>query len=178
MQTIYGWEMDHDVPLLKLEGQLNGQIQKSVALYLTDLLYLVDVCLYCRIDKERRETKYIKTEEDYNVSTALASNAIIQFLQNDPVFNAQIKKDGIKNYVTEEIVKTLFTELTGKPKYKEYSSLSEPGLARDKEVINIILKKIFQSNKALEHHLEEIFINYDDDNALLLHIISKYCESI
>jgi N utilization substance protein B len=177
MQTLYAWEIDRDIPLVKLEGHLKGQIQKSVALYLTDLLYIVEVCRYSMVDKAKRLAKYIKTDDDKNASTTIAANAIAKFLENDDQFNAFVKKDGISNYVVQDIVRDLFTDLSAKTKYKEYAALTAPTLLQDKEMIGFMLKKNLQANKDFEHHLEEIFINYEDDQALLLHIIGKHVDS-
>lgn len=177
MQTLYAWETDKDTPIHKLEGHLRSQVQKSVSLYLTNLLYLVEVCNYSMVDKAKRLAKYIQTEEDANTRTTIAANALIMYLQSDPQFTEPVKKDGIRNYIDENLVKTLYTELTSKTKYKEYSALDKPTLEQDKEIINYIIKKVFDSNKDLELHLEEIFINYDDDNGLLLHVLTKYVDS-
>ena len=177
MQALYAWEMDHDTPVMKLEGQLKTQIQKSITLYLTDLTYLIDVCQYSMVDKAKRLAKYIKTDEDKNASTTIAANAIINFLQEDPQLIASVKKEGVKNYVDEEVVKSVYNDLCSKPKYKEYCALEKPSFEEDKEIIQFILRKVFLSNKELENHLEELFINYDDDNALLLHIIGKYVDT-
>ena len=177
MQTLYSWEIDQETPLVKLEGYLKGQIEKSISLYLTNLVYLIEVCEYANADSAQRKTKFIKTEEDENASTTIASNAIVKFLQTDEYFNDAVKKAGIRNYVTGDIVKELFTDLSSKPKYKEYTAVANPGLKEDKEIINFILKKILSANKSLESHLEEIFTNYDDDNSLLLHILSKYVDA-
>lgn len=177
MQALYAWEVDHEIPLTKLEGHLKGQVQKSVSLYLSNLLYLEEVCRYSLVDKAKRLAKFIKTEEDEKASTTIAGNTIIAFLQNDARFNSYIKKDGIHNYIKEDVVKDLFNELSSKAKYKEYAALEKPTIEQDKEIINYILKKVFQGNKDLEHHLEEIFINYDDDQSLLLHILTKYVDA-
>ena len=177
MQSLYAWEIDKDTAVHKLEGHLKSQVQKSVSLYLTNLLYLVEVCNYSMIDKAKRLAKYIQTEEDTNARTTIAANSIIQYLQNDPQFTEPVKKDGIRNYIDENIVKNLFAELASKTKYKEYSALDTPTIEQDKDIVNYIIKKLFDSNKDLELHLEEIFINYDDDNGLLLHVLTKYIDA-
>ena len=171
MQALYAWEMDHETPVIKLEGQLKTQIQKSITLYLTDLTYLIEVCQYSMVDKAKRLAKYIKTEADEKASTTIAANAIVTFLQSDEQLAASVKKEGVRNYVDEEIVKGLFNDLCSRQKYKDYCALEKPSFEDDKDIIQFILRKVFQSNKDLEHHLEELFINYDDDNALLLHIL-------
>lgn len=177
MQALYAWETDREVPLVKLEGHLKSQIDKSVSLYITNLLYLVEVCNYSMVDKAKRMAKYVKTEEDNNASTTIAANSIIRFLQADEQLNALVKSAGLRNYIAEDVVKELFTEMSGKEKYKEYSNLATPSLEQDRDILIYIVKKIFQGNKNMAQHLEEIFINYEDDNTLLLHIISKYIEA-
>jgi transcription antitermination protein NusB len=177
MQTLYGWEMDQESALAKMENHLRFSIQKSVSLYLTNLLYLVEVSQYSMVDKARRLAKYIQTEEDGKASTTIAANSIIKFLLADEQFNAFVKKEGVRNYVNEETVKHLFNELQTRQKYKEYAALASPTVEQDKEIIGYVLKKVFSSVKDFEHHLEELFINYHDDNGLILHILSKYVEA-
>lgn len=177
MQELYAWEMDRELPVHKLEGHLNGQIGKSVALYVTNLNYLIEVCNYSLVDKAKRLAKYIQTEEDTSASTSIAANSIIQFLQADDLYVYFAKTHGTHHHVNQDVVKNLFTELAAKPKYKEYSAISKPTAEEDKDIINFIIKKVFQGSKELGHHLEELFINFDDDNALLLHILGKYIDA-
>ncbi len=177
MQELYSWEMDKEIPLHKLEGHLSGQIAKSGSLYLTNLLYLVEVCNYSMVDKAKRLAKYIQTEDDTNARTTIAANVVIQNLQADELFTASVKKEGIRNYISEDIVRDIFNEFATKQKYKDYSALEKPTLEQDKDIIAYLLKKLFDNHKDLEHHLEEIFINYDDDNSLLLHVLGKYVDA-
>ncbi|MBL0310590.1 MAG: transcription antitermination factor NusB [Bacteroidetes bacterium] len=177
MQALYAWEMDHDTPLTRLEGLLKTQIQRSVSLYLTHLQFLMDVCQYSLVDKAKRLAKYIKTEEDEKASTTIAANRIILFLEQDALYNDFVKKENIRHMVSEGTVRNLFIELATKQKYKDYAKLEQPTAKEDKEIISFIFKKIFATNKELEQHLEEHFINYDDDNALLLHVTGKYVDA-
>jgi len=177
MQELYSWEMDHDIPLQKLEGHLGGQIVKSGSLYLTNLLYLVEICNFSMVDKAKRLSKYIQTEDDTNARTTIAANAVILNLQADEQFTSSVKKEGIRNYISDDIVRDIFNELAAKQKYKDYSALDKPTLEQDKDIISYIIKKLLDTHKDLEAHLEEIFINYDDDNGLLLHVLGKYIDA-
>lgn len=178
MQALYAWEIDRDTSLDRLEVLLKNQIDRSVSLYITDLLYLSEVCRYSMVDKAKRMAKYVKSEADENASTTIAANRIVKYLETDGEFNSHLKKDGIRHNINDEIVKSLFNDLLAKERYKEYASLTDtPDLAQDKDIINFILKKVMPVSETLENHLEELFINYDDDNALLLHILTKYVEA-
>lgn len=177
MQVLYAWEMDRDLPIIKLENQLQQQIQRSVDLYLANLQYLVEVCNYSMVDKARRLAKFVKTEEDEKASTTIAANRIVRYLQENEQFNSLSKKGNVHHYISEDVVKHLFNDLVTRPKYKEYAALQHPTLEQDREILDLLIKKVFSGDKNLTQHLEETFINFEDDNSLLLLIISKYLES-
>lgn len=177
MQALYAWEIDRETPLERLDTLLKNQIQRSVALYLTNLLYVKEVCQYSLVDKAKRMAKFVKTEADEKANTTIAANRIVKYLDTDGVFNSYIKKENIAYNIQEEVVKSLFNELTSKDRYKEYAALAAPDLHQDKDIIGFLIKKIFTADTNLENHLEELYINYQDDNSLLLHILSKYVEA-
>src|SRR5438046_2218140 len=114
MQELYRWEMDHEIPLQKLEEHLKTQVQKSLSLYLTNLLFLVEVCQHSLVDKAKRLARYIKSEADEKASTTIASNTVIRFLSEDKLFQSFVKKEGINNYLDGEIAKNMFSEISSK----------------------------------------------------------------
>lgn len=177
MQALYAREMNRDLTLQFLQNQMQSSITKAVSLYLTNLLYLVEVCRYSMVDKAKRLSKFIQTEEDKNASTTIAANRIIRYLEDNAGFNSLVKSSNVNHFVQEDIVKNIFTILAGKQKYKEYAATAEPTLQQDKEIISYILKKIFEDNAELAQYLDEHFLNFHDDEDLLLFILSKYADS-
>ena len=176
MQSLYSIEMNPDVPMATLENELEKNIDRSVALYLTNLAYMVEVCQYSLVDAARRMAKYIKTEEDEKPSTQIAANRIVVFLQNNKAYNALLKQHKIHNYVDPEAVKAMFAMLRDKYTYKNYIANVTPTLDQDKEIIGLIVKKILAKSKEFEAQIEEHFINFDDDQLLLNHVMQKYVE--
>lgn len=176
MQALYSLEINPDVTLAALEGDLDKSIDRSVALYLTNLAYMVEVCQYSLVDKARRMAKYIKTEEDANASTLIAANRIIVFLQNHKSYNDHLKQYKVHNYISTDVTKSMFNMMYDKYTYKNYIANTAPTLEQDKEVIGLIIKKILAKNKEFEAQLEDNFINYDDDQQLLNHVMQKYAE--
>jgi N utilization substance protein B len=176
MQVLFGYELNKDNALSFLESLLQGSINKSTALYLTNLAYIKAVGEYSMVDAAKRMAKYIQTEEDKKASTLIAANRIVKYLAENKVFNDTCKKEGIHNYIDQEVVKSIFTDLKAKERYKNYCSLSEPDLAADREIIVYLVKKVFAGNKDLNILLDEQFVNFDDDILLLNHVIQKYAE--
>ena len=176
MQALYSAQVNPDVPLSTLENELDKSIDRSVALYLTNLAYFVEVCQYSLVDTARRLAKYIKTEDDNNASTLIAANRLVVYLQNHKAYNAMLKQYKIYNYVDQEVVKAMFNMMYDKYTYKNYIANTAPTLEQDKEVAGLIIKKILAKNKEFEAQLEDNFINFDDDQLLLNHVMQKYAE--
>ncbi|MCW3126926.1 MAG: NusB antitermination factor [Bacteroidetes bacterium] len=176
MQALYSLEINPDVTLATLESDLDKNIDRSVALYLTNLSYLVEICQYSLVDKARRMAKYIKTEEDELASTLIAANRIVVYLQNNKSYNDHLKQYKIHNYIDVEVTKAMFNMLHDKYTYKNYIANTAPTLEQDQEVVGLIVKKILAKNKEFEAQLEDNFINYDDDQQLLNHVMQKYVE--
>ncbi|MFN8310538.1 MAG: transcription antitermination factor NusB [Chitinophagales bacterium] len=177
MQVLFGLEMNPDIPLASLEGDLEKSMARSLKLYLTDLAYLIDVCEYSMVDAARRMARHVKTEADKNISTQIAANAVVQFLKTNPRFQTYCKTEKIHNYVSQDVVKDLFVAWSSKPKYKEYAALAKPTAEQDIELLSFLVKKILATNEELEAHLEEFFMNYSDDQQLLTHVLLKYLEN-
>jgi N utilization substance protein B len=176
MQTLYVRELGDPVNLPFLEGQLKNSLHKSTQLYLTLIKFLIEVCLYVLEDKNKRLSKFLKTDEDVSLNTLLAKNKIILNLLQDEVLQQYLEAEKISHNIEADVVKHLYHELIAKPRYKEYIKLSESTLEADIDILAYLVKNILSKDPALDKHLEEIFVNADDDSATLWLVIQKYIE--
>lgn len=176
MQVLFSLEMNPEQPLSVLEKLLEKNIDLSISLYLTNLAYMIETCKYSMVDAAKRMAKYIKTEEDENASTLIASNRIVTFIEQQQTYQALYKKFHIHNYIDQEVVKSMFNVLREKYSYKQYIAIAKPTLEEDKDVMGIVCKKILQKNKEFEAHVEDLFTNFEDDQLLLTHLIQKFVE--
>ncbi len=174
MQTLFGREMSSEIPLQFLEGQLKSNIQRSSALYLTLLEYICAVCRYANTDKDRRSGKYLKTNEDINLSTLITRNRITTAIAESVSLQASMKKEKVAQWIDEELVRKLYLQLVALPRYKEYAKLSESTLDADIDMVGFLVKNILTKNSDLDKHLEENFMNVDDDSGTIWIVIQKY----
>lgn len=177
MQTLYARELSDDVSLQFLEGQLKTTLERSTLLYFTLIQYTIDVCLYVLEDKNKRMSKFLKTNDDILLNTIMANNRVVQALREDLVLQQYLKKEKISNYVDTDIVRQLYAELAGKQRYKEYSKLGESTLEADVDMLLFMVKHILTKNSILDKHLEENFINTDDDSGTLWLVLQRYIEN-
>ena len=176
MQVLYSREANADIPLDTLEQALQTSIDRAVTLYLTNIAYMTEVCQYAVIDAAKRMAKYIKTEEDVNISTQIAASKIVAYLADSTAYQRLLKKHHIATFIDSDIVRGLFQALRDKYSYKEYTAKATPTIADEKDILELIVKKIIFKSKELTAHLEEHFVNYDDDQLLLNHVLQKYIE--
>lgn len=177
MQTLYVRELHDEETLKFLEGQLKSNLHRSNMLYLTMIQYIIEVCLYVLEDKNRRLAKFLKTQEDLKLNTILARNKVVEALIADETLQLYFKQEKVGQYIDTDIIRQLYLEVTEKQRYKEYIKLEEATIEADVDILAYIIKHVLTKNKTLDKHLEETFVNMDDDSGTLWMVLQKYVES-
>lgn len=176
MQTLYVRELHDEETLKFLEGQLKNNLHRSNMLYLTMIQYIIEVCLYVLEDKNRRLAKFLKTQEDLALNTILARNKVVEALRADETLQLYFKQEKVSQYIDADIIRQLYIEVTEKQRYKEYIKLEETTIEADVDILAYIIKQVLTKNKTLDKHLEETFVNMDDDSGTLWMVLQKYVE--
>jgi N utilization substance protein B len=177
MQTLYVRELGDTASLQFLEGQLKTSLHRSNQLYLTLIHYIIDVCLYVLEDKNKRQAKFLKTKEDLSLNTILARNKVIEALRADSRLQQYFEQEKISKHIDVDVVRQLYNEIIEKPRYKEYIKLEEATLEADIDILAYIIKNILTKNHVLDKHLEEVFVNMDDDSGTLWLVLQKYVDA-
>lgn len=178
MQVLYGYELNKELGLSTLEQQLTKSTEKTVSLYLAYITYLYELTQYSLVDVAIRMAKYIKTEDDKNLSTQLAVAPILQSLFENSEWKAFLATEKTFSLIDKEVVKSLFTQLRTKQRYKDFCAHENPTNTQFNDLLAYIVKKVITDNDLLESQMEEKFSNFDDDSFLLLHLIQKFFEGL
>lgn len=177
MQVLYSKELSPDTTLRFLEGQLDTNINRTVGLYITLLQYAIEVCKYSMVDKAKKMAKYIQTDEDKMVSTLVAANRVVLALEDNLEYQKLYKQYNVTQNIDRDLVRKLYTELTTKLRYKEFAKLNTSTLEADKDILAFLVKQVFTKSEDLDMHMEELFVNSDDDGQLLMLVIQKFIEA-
>ncbi|SMO67579.1 NusB antitermination factor [Solitalea koreensis] len=173
LQTLYAFYQAEVKDIQAFEKSLLQNVAKVNESYLTLLNLIIEVANYTEIDAQERASKYIPTEEDLNVNTRLASNQLIKQLT---VFNNLIeetKRLKINFSNDQEIIRTLFKELSVTPEYAIYCQSEEHTLKEDRDILTFLVKKVFPKSILLEQMMEERFINWPIDKPTVYSMVSK-----
>ncbi len=172
MQTIYtlstleqGMKPGEPVQLL----QRHFDQSKELFLYLT--YFLFEVAGYAEKDSYLRSSKHLPSQADLNVNTKIAGNELLWKIKEDPSYQQQLGKAKFENLVDKELVKKLYLELVDSPQYKAYTSVNDRSTKEEREILEFIFNDLIIPNEVFISHLEEHFMNWDDDADMVIQLV-------
>lgn len=175
MQSLYSLETEStDIDLVKAEKLLLTKIELSHKLLLHLIHVITEVALYAERDAARRAGKYLPTDNDLSVKTKIAGNTIIWKIKNDEGFHSALQHFGLNTLMQEDQIKNIYQQLLQSPEYEEYNEPGERNKQSEKQILEFIFKNLMLQDEAFLTHLEENFINWDDDGDNMVVIISSY----
>jgi transcription antitermination protein NusB len=142
---------------------------KELFLYLT--YFLTEVAGYAETDAYVRSGKHLPTKEDLNVNTKIAGNELVWKIKEDPSFQLETGKAKPEQRLDKELVKKIYTQLVELPAYKQYISTNERNPKDEKNILEVILNELLLPSEVFIAHLEENFMNWDDDADMVIQLL-------
>lgn len=173
MQVLYAQEMHASDKTGLIHKQLKQRVHRAEDLYYTYMLYLKEICEYALVESAKRSSKFIKSDEDIDFNTEIATNSVLVLFREDAFFKDIIKSRSLSGLVEPKIVRDLFLQLIATNKYKVYSEKANRSEIDEVEILRYIIKKVIGASELLDDFLEEHFINLTDDHFLTLQSMQK-----
>lgn len=178
MQSLYTSDsITNDVNVADANKLLKKQFELSRQLFLYLTYFLTEVARYAEKDSVKKAGKHLPSAADLNINTKIAGNELLWKIIEEPSYKAACAEIKPQYLVDEDLLKKTYETLTNTEDYKDYINVP----ARDKRSEKIILEFIFTNlmlpNENFINHIEEHFINWDDDaemmNVLMLNYLQK-----
>jgi N utilization substance protein B len=158
MQTLY--------TLTSLEHDADGN-KAAARRILNDKLYIVRIAQYAETDAAQRSARYLKSAEDMNVDTGIATNGFVMKLPGNASFNEKIKKDKLERFIDGDWVKKIYQALAKSEEYQKYITVKTHTPAEEKNIIQYIWEKQMLENEGLISHFNDELPGWEDDEALI-----------
>ena len=142
---------------------------KELFLYLT--YFLTEIAGYAETDAYVRSSKHLPTPEDLNVNTKIAGNQVLWKIKEDASYQEAISKAKPENRIDKELVRKIYNYLIDTPEYKNYISSKERKQKEEKEILEFILNDLMLTDENFIAHMEENFMNWDDDADMAIQIL-------
>ena len=177
MQTVYTLstlegEVKPGEPIKLL--QRHFEQSKDLLIYLTH--FLTEVAGYAETDAYNRSNKHLPTKEDLNVNTKIAGNEVLWKIKENVSFQQAYGKSKPDQRIDKELVKKTYHRLVESPQYKEYIQTNERVHPQEREILEYILNELMLSDEVFISHIEENFINWDDDAEMVIQTLRNFIQ--
>lgn len=175
MQTLYSVDsFNGDTRPGEPESILSKKIEQSRQLFTYLVYFLTEVARYAEKDADKRAHKHLPSAADLSVNTKIAGNNIVWKILEDKSFIEATDEMKLHNIVDEELLKKIYHNLVETDEYKEYIEEKSRDKKDEKRIIEIIFNTLMLPNEAFTTHVEEHFLNWDDDAEMMQTLVLNY----
>ena len=178
MQSLYTLDrMSNDVNSAEAVHHLRKQIDQSHRLFVYLIYFLSEVARYAEKDALKKASKHLPTEQDLNINTKIAGNELLWKIVEEPGYVAACNETKPQLLMDEELLRKTYQALAQSEEYIDYTGLQNRDKKGEKDILEFIFTNLMLPNENFISHVEEHFINWDDDaemmNVIMLNFLQK-----
>lgn len=175
MQTLYSIDaISGDTKPGEPMVVLTKKIEESRQLFTYLIYFITEVARYSEADALRKASKHLPTAGDLSVNTKIAGNEILWKIVEDPKFKAALNEGKLAPKTDTDLLKKIYIGLINSPEYKEYIELQARDKKSEKRILDFIFTDLMLPNENFISHMEEHFINWDDDAEMMQALVLNY----
>ena len=175
MQTLYSLEsMSSEEHIKEGNSILGNKIEQSRNLFTYLIYFIAEVARYAETDAIQKANKHLPTALDLNINTKISGNEILWKILEDPTFKKSVKDGKYEHLINSDLLKKTYKQLVGSEEYKEYTEEQSRNKKSEKRILEFILSTLLLPNEDFIQHIEELFINWDDDAEMMQTLVLNY----
>ena len=153
---------------------LTKKIEESRQLFTYLIYFITEVARFSETDARQKASKHLPTAGDLAVNTKIAGNEILWKIVEDTGFKAALNDGKLTHNKDHDLLKKIYTNLISSPDYKEYIELQSRDKKSEKRILDFIFTDLMLPNENFISHMEEHFINWDDDAEMMQALVLNY----
>ena len=177
MQSLYAvesmsgeWKEGEPLEILKKKFDQSHNLLVYLVYFITEL------ARFSETSAHQRASKNLPTAEDLTVNTKIAGNELQWKILEDEGFKQAIARSKPENVIDRDLVKKIYSQLIELPEYKEYTESPSRDKLNEKEIIQLIGRDLLLGNELFTSHIEDNFINWDDDEEMMHQLLNSYLQ--
>ena len=178
MQSLYTLDsMGNDVNPAEAVRLLRKHIDQSRRLFVYLVYFLSEVARYAEKDALKKASKHLPTQQDLNINTKITGNELLWQIVEEQSYVTACSETKPQLLIDEELLKKTYQALALSEEYTDYIGLQNRDKKGEKDILEFIFTNLMLPNDYFISHVEEHFINWDDDaemmNVLMLNFLQK-----
>ena len=168
MQSLYTLDtMTTEVSPTEAVRQLKKQVDQSRQLFVYLVYFLSEVARYAEKDALKKASKHLPSEEDLNINTKIVGNELLWKIVQEQSYVFACSETKPEYFMDEELLKRTYQALVQSEEYIEYIGIQSRDKKGEKEILEFIFTDLMLPNESFISHVEEHFINWDDDAEMM-----------
>jgi transcription antitermination protein NusB len=177
MQTLYSFTTLEKQDLFNknaLLAALDDKLNQVLDMFAVSVMYPFYVAQYAETDASRRSSKYLRTEDDMNVSIKVSTNPYMLKALANASLAEKIKKDKLERYIDNAWVKKIYQKLVATPEYDSYVNSATNSSSNDKAIIQFIWQQLILGNEDLMSTFNDDLPGWEDNCELISMLMDNY----
>lgn len=175
MQTLYTSDsISKDISVADAQKLLKKQFEQTRQLFLYLTYFITETARYAETDAAKRAGKHLPSAEDLNINTKIAGNELLWKILEEPSFKSAVAEIKPQHTLDENLLRKIYESLTAAEEYKDYISILARDKKAEKDILQFIFTNLMLPNEDFINHIEEHFINWDDD-AEMMNVLMQNC---
>ncbi|HRN91088.1 MAG TPA: transcription antitermination factor NusB [Ferruginibacter sp.] len=175
MQTLYASDSGKTVPAPKdAVVVLDKKIEQTRQLFTYLVYFLTEVARYAETDARNRAAKHLPTADDLKVNTRIAGNLVLWKVLEDSSFQSATEDLKLQSILPRDLVRKIYDELVQTEEYQDYIQMEARFAKQEKKMMEFIFNSLMLPNELFISHIEEQFINWDDDAEMMQGLVLNY----
>lgn len=178
MQALYTLDsISKDVTVMDANKLLRKQLGITRELFVYLIYFLTEVARYAEKDALKKASKHLPTASDLTINTKIAGNELLWKILEEPSFKFACAELKPEHRADEDLLKKIYQALIESEEYKDYIGIQARSKKEEKDILEFIFTNLMLPNENFISHIEEQFINWDDDaemmNQLMINFLQK-----
>ncbi len=175
MQTLYTIDsMSGDAKPGEPVAILTKKIEQSRYLYTYLVYFVTEVARFAETDARQKASKHLPSAGDLAVNTKISGNELLWKTLEDPNFKAAVTEAKLQSIMDADLLKKTYIALSNSDEYKEYIELQSRDKKTEKKILDFIFTNLMLPDENFISHVEENFINWDDDAEMMQALVLNY----
>jgi len=177
MQSLYTLDsISNDVKPGQAVSLLRKQIDQSRHLFIYLVYFISEVARYAEKDAIRKASKHLPTQNDLNINTKIVGNELLWKILEEPGYKAAVAEIKPQLIMDEELLRRIYLSLIESEEYQDYITVQSRDKKSEKEILEFIFTNLMLPNENFISHVEEHFINWDDDAEMMNVLIQNFLQ--
>ncbi len=172
-QALYAITQDNTQSLAVQEKNLIHQLEKTRELFFLLLNFGIEFKHFCELELDTAESRYIRDKNLENQLKTIINNQYVDALNNSTSFKTLVEKKKLNWVNNKDLFKHLLSLLKSNPTFSSYLDIEVKNFNSDKTFFSQTLELFISESEMFNSYLEERYMNWEDDQVLIVSHLHK-----